>query len=194
MEQQQSAESHLKGLFGGGQSAGTPVSPEHKAAAKDFVARYEQGDPSEGYSTDEASKYFNAALQHASPDQLQRASQKAVAKMNPDQRAAFAEMLKQRQAAGGGTVQIQHADGSRGGTQGGGLDDILGGLLGGAGGGGLGNILGGLLGGGQAGTQTGFQQGGGEGGGLGSILSSPAGKAAIAGVAAYAMKEIFDKD
>jgi hypothetical protein len=210
MVSQQPADNPLKGLFGGGATAGgQPVSPETKAAAKDFVARYENGDPSEGYSAEEAEQYFRAALQHASPDQLQKAGEQAMAKMNPDQRAAFAEMLKQRQA-GQGFVPIQQAGGGTapaaagtagattpaGGGGGGGLGDILGSLMGGgSGGGGLGDILGGLLGGGQASAQTGVQQGStGGGGGLGDILGSTAGKAAIAGVAAFAMKELLDKD
>jgi hypothetical protein len=200
----------MKGLFGGGESKGTPVSPEAKAAAADFVARYEDGDPSEGYSTEEAETYFKAAMERASPEQIQQATQQAMAKMPEDQRAAFAEMLKQRQA-GQGMVQIQEAGGgaaagaatagaaAESGGGGGGLDDILGGLLGGGsggGGGGLGDLLGGLLGGGgQASAQPGIQQGdGGGGGGLGDLLGSPAGKAAIAGVAAFAIKELLGKD
>lgn len=124
------------------------------------------------------------------------------------------------QTAGGGTASSGTASGgemgvddilggllggaSGGGGGGGGLGDLFGSLLGGgsggsqSGGGGLGGMLGGLLGGGDddsTRTQTGAQAGGGGGGmlgGLGDLLSSPAGKALIGGIAAYGMKEIMD--
>src|SRR4051812_38853894 len=175
-------EGSLKGLFGGGE-----VADEHKQAAADFANRVTTGDPTQGYTEEEAATHFQAAVQHASPQQLQAATEKAVNNLNPDQRAQFAEMLKQRQA-GQGLVNIQQAGGTAtdpnaGATGGGGIDDILGGLLGGAGGGGLGGLLGGLLGGGDqaAQPQTGVQQGGtvaadqggGAMGGLGDILKSP---------------------
>jgi hypothetical protein len=227
-------DSSLKGLFGGGDAASAPkTTREAKAAAKDFVSRYEDGDPSEGYSDEEASAYFRTVMRNATPEQLQRATQHAMTKMSPDQRSAFAEMLKQRQA-GQGSVQIRQAGeggaaaGGSGGADaggGGGLDDLLGSLMGGGsgggglggllggllgggaatgaasggGGGGLDDLLGGLMGGGQASAQAGVQQGGGdqEAGAMDALsgfLGSTAGKAAIAGVAAFALKELLDKD
>lgn len=97
------------------------------------------------------------------------------------------------------------AGGSAGGSGGGGLGDILGGLLGGGqsssgssgGSGGLGDILGGVLGGGDTGATAQApssgkdDSGGGLGDMLGDILSSPVGKAVLAGTAAYAMKEVL---
>lgn len=96
------------------------------------------------------------------------------------------------------------AGGSAGSSGGGGLGDILGGLLGGgsgssgssSGGGGLGDILGSLTGGGEAAapaSQAKDSGGGGIGDLLGGFLSSPAGKAVLAGTAAYAMKEVLGK-
>jgi hypothetical protein len=203
----------LKGLFGGGEDSS--ASQEQRAKAQDFVQRYMQGDPSEGYSQEEAVQALQAAAKHASPEQIQRATNEAINHLNPDQRKQFDEMLKQRQA-GQGFVPIERAgDAGSASGSGGGLDDVLGGLLGGNGGGGglgggLGAILGGLLGGssgsqssggglgdilsgmtgGQSSTQSGFQQ---QGGGLGDIMSSPVGKAVIGGIAAFAMKELMDQ-
>lgn len=91
--------------------------------------------------------------------------------------------------------------GSSGG--GGGLGDILGGLLGGASGnagstssagGGLGDILSGMAGGGSAPAQaqsSDKDSGGGIGDLLSGFLGSPAGKAVLAGTAAFAMKEVL---
>jgi hypothetical protein len=217
----------IKGLFGGGKDDDPDdkikkigLDPGH---AKNFVNRYLDGDPSEGYDKDEAAENFRKVAQNASPEQLQRATRQALAKMNPSQRSDFAKMLEQRQSRGGGNVPIQQAGDRTGGTASGGdvgIDDILGGMMGGAGGGGLGDIFGGLLGGGSGGSgsqggglggmlggllggdddsdrsRTGAQSGGGGGGsmfgGLGDLLSSPAGKALIGGIAAYGMKEILD--
>lgn len=224
----------IKGLFGGGEK--DDDKDDSKAKARDFINRFSQGDPSEGYTKEEAAQHLETTLKKASPDQIQRATKKAVENLNPDQRAQFAEMLKKRQA-GEGMVQINRTGESAspqpgaaaqpGGGGDGGLDDILGGLLGGGagGGGGLGGLLGGLLGGGaasggsggglgdilggllggggddkKADASAGFTQGDSSGGGgsvlggLGDLLDSPIGKTVLAGVAAFAAKEMLDKD
>jgi hypothetical protein len=91
-----------------------------------------------------------------------------------------------------------------------GADDMLGGLLGGLLGGGMAqqprgsrqsdnnpfdDLFGGLFGGGdddQAPQQR--QQPQAQGGGVDDILSSPLGKAVLGGIAAFAMKEMMDRD
>jgi hypothetical protein len=91
-----------------------------------------------------------------------------------------------------------------------GMDDMLGGLLGGLLGGPapapsgratqaddpFGDLLGGLLGGGTAAPEPDprRQQPQEQAGGIGDILGSPLGKAVLGGIAAYAMKEMMDKD
>ena len=95
-----------------------------------------------------------------------------------------------------------------------GMDDMLGGLLGGLLGGGaapapaprgqtnqasdpFGDLLGGLLGGGSEmpdQTPDPRRQPQDGGGGMGDILSNPLGKAVLGGIAAYAMKEMMDKN
>jgi membrane protein involved in colicin uptake len=188
-------ENVMKGLYGGGDEAEV----QKKAAeASDFVKRYEKGDPAEGYSTDEAIQHYREVAAAATPEQMQKATKQAVERLTPAEREDFAKMLQQRQA---GQVPQREGAEAAGGV---GLDDLLGGLLGGgmsqsggagSGTGGITDILGGLLGGasGQPGAtaQPGTTQGGG-GFDFGDILSHPAAKAVLAGVAAYGMKEMME--
>jgi hypothetical protein len=68
---------------------------------KDFVDRYEQGDPSEGYSDQEVLKRYGE-VSHAVPsDQYAQAAQEALGKLSPEERAGFLEMLQERAAARG---------------------------------------------------------------------------------------------
>ncbi len=199
-----------QGLFGGG-AAGD----EEKAKAQDFINRYQTGNPSEGYSEQEAIEQLQAVSKVATPQQMEEAFKQSVASLPEDERAQFNQMLQDRKA-GTGMIDIERSgerkevnarDSSDGGGDAPGLDDLLGGLLGGmaggaagssGGGGGLGDILGGLLGGGGAAAAPATEsKDSGGGGGLGDILSgflgSPAGKAVLAGTAAFAMKEVLGK-
>src|SRR6476660_2555836 len=65
----------------------------------DFVKRYEQGDPSEGYSDQEVLKRYGEVSHAVSPDQYAQAAQEALSKLSPEERAAFVEMLQERAAA-----------------------------------------------------------------------------------------------
>jgi hypothetical protein len=271
-------EGKLKGLFGGGEADDTQStqrvakqgrrerrgdgggrggrrrrrSPEEVANAKDFINRYTTGNPSEGFSSEEAVNYLREVRAEAPPEVMQRAAVETVRNLPEDQRKAFAEMLQRRQA-GSGMVTIERtgeahaAQGRSGSPAGGGMDDMLGGLFGGLFGGGttqpdpypqprqtpqgqggfgaddmLGGLLGGLLGGGMTQQPRGSSQpdnnpfddlfggmfGGGDdqaaprqrqqpqaqGGGVDEILSSPLGKAVLGGIAAFAMKEMMDRD
>ena len=194
----------LKGLFGGSSDDKEVVAGESKAQAKDFVDRYMSGDPAEGYSDVEARDQFRRVMQNASPDQIQRATKRAVDNLPEDKRADFARMLQQRQA-GQGMVDIQRTGetgAARPGTRGGDTSDLgglLGGLLGGAAGGsmgGLDDVLGGLMGGGTSDRPRATQGGGTDDmlGGLGDIINSPMGKVIIGGIAAFAMKEMIDQN
>ena len=272
-------EEKMKGLFGGGEADNTQGaqqaakqarrqrrgdgggrggrrrrhSPEEVAQAKDFINRYTTGNPSEGFSSEEAINYLRQVRNEAPPEVMQRAAVETVRNLPDDQRKAFAEMLQRRQAGSGmvtieRTGQAREAQGRSGGQAGGGMDDMLGGLFGGLFGGGgmtqpepypqprqtpqgqggfgaddmLGGLLGGLLGGGMAQQPRGYSQpdnnpfddlfgglfGGGDdqavplqrqqpqsqGGGVDEILSSPLGKAVLGGIAAFAMKEMMDRD
>jgi hypothetical protein len=68
---------------------------------KDFVKRYEQGDPSEGYSDEEVLERYGE-VSHAVPsEEYARAAQEALGKLSPEERAEFLEMLQERAAARG---------------------------------------------------------------------------------------------
>jgi hypothetical protein len=82
----------LEDLMGGGQ---------RQKEYSDFVNRYEQGHPSEGYSDQEVLKRYGE-VSHAVPsDQYAQAAQEALSKLSPEERAAFVKMLQDRAAARG---------------------------------------------------------------------------------------------
>ena len=68
---------------------------------KDFVNRYEQGSPSEGYSDQEVLKRYGEVSHAVPPDQYAQAAQEALGKLSPEERAAFVKMLQERAAARG---------------------------------------------------------------------------------------------
>ena len=82
----------LDELIGGGQ---------RQKEYRDFVDRYEQGDPSEGYSDQEVLKRYGDVSHAVPPDQYTQAAIEALGKLSPEERAAFVKMLQQRAAARG---------------------------------------------------------------------------------------------
>ena len=82
----------LDELLGGGQ-----IQKEYR----DFVNRYEQGDPSEGYSDQEVLKRYGEVSHAVPPDQYAQAAQEALSKLSPEDRAEFLKMLQERAAARG---------------------------------------------------------------------------------------------
>lgn len=178
-------DSIMKGLFGGD-------SDQHRSNAHDFVSRYEEGgDPTTGFSGQEAMDHYQRAAQHLSPEEYEMAAQQAFSRMNPQQRMQFGQMLQQRMSGGMGqdmqfddprqlaslTSRYQREEPN-------GLASLFGGG-GGGGGGGLGDMLGGMMGGG------GGQRGG--GGGMGDMLDNPIAKAALGGIAAIAFKNMINR-
>lgn len=71
---------------------------------RDFVNRYEQGDPSEGYSDQEVLKRYGEVSHAVPPDQYAKAAQEALGRLSPEERAAFVKMLQERAAARGVTL------------------------------------------------------------------------------------------
>lgn len=88
----------LDDLLGGGQS---------QKEYKDFVGRYEQGDPSQGYSDQEVLKRYGEVSHAVMPDQYAQAAQEALSKLSPDDRAAFLKLLQDRAATRGVTLPQQ---------------------------------------------------------------------------------------
>ena len=85
----------LDELLGGGQ---------RQKEYKDFINRYEQGDPSEGYSDQEVLKRYGEVSHAVPPDEYAKAAQEALGKLSPEERAAFVKMLQERAAARGMTL------------------------------------------------------------------------------------------
>ena len=82
----------LDELLGGGQ---------RQNDYKDFVDRYEQGDPSEGYSDQEVLKRYGEVSHAVPPDQYAQAALEALGKLSPEDRAEFLKVLQERAAARG---------------------------------------------------------------------------------------------
>ena len=77
---------------------------------KDFVNRYEQGDPSQGYSDQEVFQRYGEVSQcRAARPEYAQAAQEALSKLSPQERAAFVKMLQDRAAARGVTLPRQVA-------------------------------------------------------------------------------------
>jgi len=72
----------------------------------DFVNRYEQGHPSEGYSDNEVLKRYGEVSHAVPPDQYAQAAQEALSKLSPEERAVFVKMLQDRAAARGVTLPV----------------------------------------------------------------------------------------
>lgn len=135
----------LSGLFG----AKDDDEPEVKRSrAKDFVDRFEQGSPYEGYSTEEAVQNFRQVTKGMAPNEFEEAASQAFEKMPPEDRSQFGKLLQQGGAkAEGGltdnprdlaklTSQLHQQDDSAGGlsslfSNSGGLGGLLGGMTGG---------------------------------------------------------------
>ena len=140
---------------------------------KDFVNRYEQGDPSEGYSDQEVLKRYGEVSHAVPPDQYAQAAQEALSKLSPEERAEFLKTLQERAAARGvklpGKVASDPKD----------LGQVLTDLHEKPG------QLRDMLGGGAAQAQA---QGSNP---IIDILSSPQAKAVLAGIAAMVVKRVM---
>jgi hypothetical protein len=71
---------------------------------KDFVNRYEQGAPSEGYSDQEVLKRYGEVAHAVAPDHYAQAAEEALSKLSPAERAALVKMLQDQAAARGVTL------------------------------------------------------------------------------------------
>ena len=85
----------LDELLGGGQ---------RQKEYRDFVDRYEQGHPSEGYSDQEVLKRYGEVAHAVAPDHYAQAAEEALSKLSPAERAALVKMLQDQAAARGVTL------------------------------------------------------------------------------------------
>lgn len=175
----------LDQLLGGGQQ---------RQDYQDFTNRYDQGAPYDGYSGQEALNRYQQVTPHLSPEEYELSAEEAYSRMSPRERSDFARMLQQQ--ARDRNVQLPgFQDTNRDG-----IDDryqdprmlaqmtsrmqqqhpgMLEQLLGGGAGG---------MGGGIGGTRGGM-----GGGAAGNMLDNPLAKAALAGIAAMAVKRVMSQ-
>jgi hypothetical protein len=159
----------FRSLLGGGQQ---------QQESQDFIQRYQQGPPAQGYSDQEVLNRYQQVASQVPPDVYQQSAEQAFARMSPQERQEFAAWMQQR--AQQQNVQIPDLNGD-------GVDDRLQqdphALA-------------------QATTQVQQQQpgflgqlfgGGGGGNAQGSMPQmNTAQKAALAGIAALALKTVID--
>jgi len=156
----------LDELLGGG---------ERQQDYRDFVNRYEQGHPSEGYSDQEVLKRYGDVSHAVPPNQYTQAAIEALGKLSPEERAAFVKMLQERASTLGVTLPRQVAPEPKE------LGQVLTDLHGKPG------QLRDMLGGGDVQPQ-GQPQGSNP---LIAILGSPQAKAVLAGIAAMVVKRVM---
>jgi hypothetical protein len=138
----------------------------------DFMTRYEQGHPSEGYSDQEVVERYSQVAHAVPQDQYAQAAQEALARLSPEERAEFVQMLQERAQAKGVALP------SRVGSDPGELGQVLTGLHQKPG------QLRDLLSGGGSSSQAAGS------GGLTDLLASPLARAALAGITAMVVKKV----
>ena len=169
-------DSMLKGLFGDQDD-----DDQRRSRAQDFINRYDDGPPHENISDEEVLNHYQAVASRLSPQDLEDSAAESYARLSPDERRLFAQLLQQQggNQFGGNVISDDPRQLARMTSQ---LHaqqpDGLTGLLGGGG-------LGGLLGGG------GGSQVRGQGGGVGDLLQNPIARAALGGIAATAMRKVL---
>ena len=150
----------LDELLGGGQL---------KGKFEDFLKRYEQGHPAEGYSDREVVERYSEVAHEVPPDQYAQAAQEALARLSPEERAEFVKMLQERARARGVALPRQVGSDPKD------LGQVVTDLHKKPG------QLRDILGGGKEPQAAGS-------GGLTDMLASPLAKAALAGIAAMLVK------
>jgi nucleoid-associated protein YgaU len=156
----------LDALLGGGQG---------QEDQQGFLQRFEQGQPWEGYSDQEVLNRYGAVAGNASAQEYTQAASEAFARMSPEQRVEFGRLLQQRareRQLNLGTLEHSTINDFQDAQRLASLTSEVHQQPG---------LLRSILGGG--GTQAQGQQA--------SILSSPLAKAALAGIAAMAIKKVL---
>jgi hypothetical protein len=82
----QSGLGFLQNLLGG----------QQRQQYQDFVNRYDQGHPSEGYSDQETVSRYQQVATQLPPDAYQQSSEEAFARLSPEERMEFARWLQSR--------------------------------------------------------------------------------------------------
>jgi hypothetical protein len=188
---------------------------EARRSRKEFIDRYTTGDPSEGFTTDEAIAHLREMREEMSPEEFRRAMQRTLEHLPPSQRDDFIRIMREYQAsaarpatsgaataagvkAGEATARDATApsatSGARAGADpfGGLLTGLMGGGAVGAGGVGVGDLLDDLAKSGlHAPTATPGKQP--TEADFRALLNSPLGRAVLGGVAAFGMQEMEEE-
>ena len=193
----------LGNLMGGGDD-------RRRDEYRDFANRYDEGAPYDRISDEEAMNRYREVAPNLSEDDYRESAREAFSRMSPDERMQFGQQFRghaQEQGYGdfidrdhdGQDDRFQDPDylanmtGRMHSREPDMLGNLMGGMMGGGGnmmggsgmgGGGMGGMLGGLMGGGSGG-------GGMMGGGGGGMGGNPMAKAAMAGIAAMAVKRMM---
>jgi hypothetical protein len=144
---------------------------------KDFVQRYEQGEPSEGYSDQEVLERYGEVSHAVTREEYAQAAQEALGKLSPEERAEFLKMLQERAAARGLKLPGKAASDPKD------LGKVLTEIHEKPG------QLRDILGGPDLGSQT--QEQAAESNPITDMLSSPMAKAVLAGIAAMVVKRMM---
>lgn len=160
---------------------------------RDFADRYDQGAPYDDISDEEAVDRYREVAPNLPDEEYRASAREAFSRMSPDERVRFGQQLRgyaHEQGHGdfvdrdhdGQDDRFQDPDYLAGimGNMHSRQPDMLGQLMGGGMAGGAGGMLGGLMGGGS----------GAMGGGSGGLMGNPVAKAAMAGIAAMAVKRM----
>jgi len=77
----------FRNLLGGGQQ---------QQESQDFIQRYQQGHPAQGYSDQEVLNRYQQVAPQLPPDVYQQSAEQAFARMSPQERQEFAAWMQQR--------------------------------------------------------------------------------------------------
>lgn len=168
----------LGGLFGGQDD---DDDDRRRGRATDFVSRYEQGPPHEGYDDHEVIQNYRSVERNMSPQDFEEAASGAFGRMTPQHRQQMRDTMQQRS---GGRINVESDDPrelARAASRYRQEDSSGGGLL---------SMFG--MGGNDGGGDL-MSASRGGGGGMGGMLDNPMAKAALAGVAAMAMKKMVNR-
>jgi len=165
----------LGGLFGGSDA---DDDTGRRGRANDFVSRYEQGAPHEGYGDDEVLHNYRAVGRKLPPQEFEDAAAQAFGRMSTDDRKQYRKMMREKS---GGRFDSQSEDPRElAQTTSRYRQEESGGLLGMFG-------LGDDNDDGKRGNLVSGQAGG------GGMMDNPIAKAALAGIGAMAMKKMLSR-
>lgn len=157
---------------------------QHQQDYQNFVQRYQQGAPAEGYSDQEVANRYQQIAPHLPIDQYQQAAQQSFGRLSPQEREQFGQMLQQRAQQQGinvpGMGQMNFGDPNALAQMTTQVHQQQPGLLG--------QLLSGAAGMAGMGGTTGGQSGA---GGVGGMLGNPVARAALAGITSMAVSKLM---